>query len=196
MPSVSLVAVGRLDEYRGVAEALSEHFAANVVEADALADVATRLLHDRIAVHVGQQAQAEALRIARIGEAIHRDRRLRRVERFTDTRVQLVVADRAPESRFAVHDGLSVDRRARRHPADVHYNNKPNLHHREPVYRRFYAYFNSILQRETFDELRARQTVFQESSPVQIYSAIPRSLLQSDLHEQTLKPRVERQRNR
>lgn len=119
VPAVALVAVGRLDEDGRVAEALGEHLAADVVEPDALADVAARLLDDRVAVHVREQAEAEALRVARVREPVHGDGRLRRVERLADARVQLVVADGAPERRLAVHHRLGVDRRARRHAADV-----------------------------------------------------------------------------
>ena len=119
MPAVALVTIRRLDEDGRVAEALGKHLAANVVQSDAFADVPARLLDDRVAVHVREQAEAEALRVARVREAVHGDGRLGRVERLADARVQLVVADRAPERRLAVHHRLGVEWRTRRHAAHV-----------------------------------------------------------------------------
>ena len=113
MPSVALITVGRLHENGRIAEAFGKHFAADVVEPHTFADVTSRLLHHRVAIHVGQQAQAEALRIAGIGEPVDGDRRLRRVERLAHPSVQFVVTDRTPKGRFAVHDRLGVDRRTR-----------------------------------------------------------------------------------
>ena len=71
-------------------------------------DVATRELHRGVAVDVGQQAQAEALRVGRVGEAVHRQRGLRGVEGLAHALVQLVVGDGAPEGRLAVRHRLEV----------------------------------------------------------------------------------------
>ena len=60
MPSKSLVAIGRLHEDGRLGEALCEDLSPDVVEADALADVAPRLLHHRVPVHVRQQPEAES----------------------------------------------------------------------------------------------------------------------------------------
>ena len=59
MPSEPLVAVGRLHEDGRLGETLCEDLSADVVEADALADVPPRLLHHSVPVHVRQQAQAK-----------------------------------------------------------------------------------------------------------------------------------------
>ena len=44
------------------------NLAADVVEADALADVPPRLLHHRVPVHVRQEAEAEPVREERLGQ--------------------------------------------------------------------------------------------------------------------------------
>ena len=62
MPSKSLVAIRRLHEDGRLGEALGEDLPADVVEADALADVPPRLLHHRVPVHVRQEAEAEPLK--------------------------------------------------------------------------------------------------------------------------------------
>jgi len=105
MPAVSLVAIRALYKDGRVAQAFGEHLAANIVQPHALANVTARLLDDLVAIHIGQQAEAEALRIGRIGEAVHRDRGLRGVKGFADARVQLVVGDGTPEGRLVVHHG-------------------------------------------------------------------------------------------
>lgn len=71
-------------------------------------DVSARQLHRRVAVDVGQQAQAETLRVGGVREAVHRQRRLRGVEGLADPLVQLVVGDGAPEGRLAVRHRLEV----------------------------------------------------------------------------------------
>lgn len=60
MPAVPLVAVGALHEDARVAETLGEHLAADVVQPDALTDMAARLLDHLVAVHVRQQPEAES----------------------------------------------------------------------------------------------------------------------------------------
>lgn len=110
MPAVALIAVRTLHEYARIAQALGEHFATNVVQANSFADVPARLLDHLVAIDVREEAQAEALRIRWIGEAVHCDGWLRRVERLADACVQLVVANRAPERRLVIHDRLRVQR--------------------------------------------------------------------------------------
>ena len=95
MPAVPLVTVGGLDKYRGFWLALSEHLAPDVVEADTLADVAPRLLHHRVAVDVGEQAQAEPVALAGVREPVDRDAGLAGVEGLPHTGVQLVVGNAA-----------------------------------------------------------------------------------------------------
>lgn len=70
--------------------------------------MSARQLHRGVAVHVGQQAQAETLRVGRIREAVHRQRGLRGVEDLPHPLVQLVVGDGAPEGRLAVCHRLKV----------------------------------------------------------------------------------------
>ena len=78
VPEVAVVAVGRLDEDRGVGQTLGEHLAAVVVELDAAADVLPGLLHHVVPVDVGEQPQAEPLAAARVREPVHRHRVLAR----------------------------------------------------------------------------------------------------------------------
>jgi hypothetical protein len=66
MPAVTLVAIGRLDEYRRIRQTLGEYFAADVIQSHAFANVTSRLLNHRVSIHVRQQAQTETLGIARI----------------------------------------------------------------------------------------------------------------------------------
>lgn len=65
-------------------------------------------LNRGVPVDVAEQPQAEALRVGGVGEAVHRQGRLRGVERLPHPLVQLVVGDGAPEGRLAVGDGLQV----------------------------------------------------------------------------------------
>lgn len=73
-----------------------------------LTDVPPCQLHSRIPVDIGEQPQAEALRVGGVGEAVHGHGRLRGVECLPDALVELVVGDGAPEGRLAVGDGLQV----------------------------------------------------------------------------------------
>lgn len=76
MPTIALIAVRALNENARIAQTLGKHFAADVVQTDALANVTARLLDHLVAIDIGQQPQTEALRIGRIGETVHGDRRL------------------------------------------------------------------------------------------------------------------------
>lgn len=75
-------------------------------------------LHRGVPVDVGQQAQAETLRVRRVCEAVHRQRRLGGVERLADALVQLVVGYRAPEGRLRVGHRLQVCDRGPQHSLD------------------------------------------------------------------------------
>lgn len=114
MPAVPLIAIRTLHKDARVAETLGKHLAANIIQSHPLADVAPRLFHHLVPVHVGQQAQAEALRIRGVREPVHRDRGLGRVKGLPHSRIQLVVTDGAPERRFVVHHGLGHPLRTRR----------------------------------------------------------------------------------
>lgn len=114
MPAVALVAVRTLHEYRGVAQALREDLTPYIVQPDSFPDVSARLLHDFVSVHVRKQAETKSLTIARVGESVDRDRRLRGVERLPDPGVQLVVADAAPERRLVVQHRRGLGRQAAR----------------------------------------------------------------------------------
>lgn len=65
-------------------------------------------LHGSVPVHVGQQAQAETLRVGGIRESVDCQRGLRSVEGLPHTLVQLVVGYRAPEGRLRVGHRLQV----------------------------------------------------------------------------------------
>jgi len=87
MPAVTLIAIGTLHEDTRVGQTFGEYLAADVVQPNAFTDVSPGLLDHCVAIHVGQQAEAKAFRVARIGETVHRYARLRRVERLTHSRV-------------------------------------------------------------------------------------------------------------
>lgn len=59
-------------------------------------------LYCRVAVHIGQQAQTEAFGVGRVCESVYCEGRLRSVEGLSNTLVQLIVGDGAPESWFTV----------------------------------------------------------------------------------------------
>lgn len=63
-------------------------------------------LYCRVAVHIGQQAQTEALRVGRVCESIYCEGGLGGVEGLSYTLVQLVVRDGAPEGRLTVRHRL------------------------------------------------------------------------------------------
>lgn len=65
-------------------------------------------LHSRVAVDIGQQAQTETLRVGRVCEAVHRQRGLGGVEDLSNSLVQLIVGDGAPEGRLTVRHWLKV----------------------------------------------------------------------------------------
>lgn len=65
-------------------------------------------LHGRVAVHVGEQSQAEALRVGGVRKAVHCQRGLRGVEGLSYSLVQLIVGNGAPEGRLAVCHRLKV----------------------------------------------------------------------------------------
>lgn len=67
-----------------------------------------RHFHRCVSVDVAEQPETEAFRVGRVGESVDCQGRLRGVERLSDPLVELVVHDRAPESWFAVGDGLKV----------------------------------------------------------------------------------------
>ncbi len=69
-----------------------------------------RLLHHRVAVDVGEQTEAEAVGVARVGEAVDDDGGLAGMERLAHPGVQLIVGDGAPEGGLAVHDRLDLHR--------------------------------------------------------------------------------------
>lgn len=60
-------------------------------------DMSACELHGGVAVHVGQQTQAESLSVGRICEAVHSERGLRCMEYLPYPLVQLIVRDGAPE---------------------------------------------------------------------------------------------------
>lgn len=71
-------------------------------------DVPPGQLHGRVPVDVGQQAQAEALRVGGVSEAIHGHGGLRGVESLAHPLVELVVGYGAPEGRLAVSHRLQI----------------------------------------------------------------------------------------
>jgi len=61
MPSKSLVAIWRLNKDGWLWEALGEDLSADVIQADALADVLPGLFDDRVPIDVGQEAETESI---------------------------------------------------------------------------------------------------------------------------------------
>ena len=119
MPSITLVAVGRLDKDGRITEAFSKYFTADVIKSNALADMTPCLFNHRIAVDVGQKTQTETFRVARVCEAVDSNRRLGRVERLANSRVKFIIADRTPKGWLTIHDRLGIDRWTGRDAADI-----------------------------------------------------------------------------
>jgi len=112
---VVVVAVSRLHEDGSVGEALGEHFATHVVKMNALADMSARVFDGRVSVDVGQEAETESVVVVgRIGEAVDDDGSGLGVEDFADSRVELVISDGSPISRFLVRHGIHVLRNIHR----------------------------------------------------------------------------------
>lgn len=70
-------------------------------------------LHGSVAVYIGQQAQAETLRVGRISKPVYCERGLGRVEDFPHPLVQLIVGYGAPERWLTVRHRLQVWQRER-----------------------------------------------------------------------------------
>ena len=72
-------------------------------------DVPTSVLYGRVSVDVGQEAQTEPVGVIRgVGEPVHYDAGLGRMERLPHTIVQLIVYDGTPVLRFLVCYRLQV----------------------------------------------------------------------------------------
>ena len=70
--------------------------------------MSARELHGGVTVNVGEQTQAEALRVGGVREAVHGEGGLGGVEGLSHPLVQLVVGDGAPKGRLAVGYRLEV----------------------------------------------------------------------------------------
>lgn len=70
--------------------------------------MSARQLHSWVAVHIGQQAQTETLRVGRVCKAVHRQWGLRGVEDLSHPLVQLIVGNGAPEGRLTVCHWLKI----------------------------------------------------------------------------------------
>ena len=70
--------------------------------------MSARELHGGVAVNVGEQTQAEALRVGGVREAVHGEGGLGGVEGLSHPLVQLVVGDGAPKGRLTVGHRLEV----------------------------------------------------------------------------------------
>jgi len=110
MPAVALVAVRRLHKNGWLWLALSKDLAPDIVQPHALPYVPPCLLHHRVAVDVRQQTEAEPISLTRVGEPVHGNARLRRVERLAHPGIELVIRNGAPKSRLAVHHRLRLKR--------------------------------------------------------------------------------------
>jgi hypothetical protein len=101
------VAVATLHKDRTVGQALGVHLSAHVVQMHSFADVSSCVLDGRVAVHVAQQSETEAVRIVgRIGESVDDDAAALSVKRLADTDAELVIRHGTPMFRL-----LEVDRR-------------------------------------------------------------------------------------
>ena len=70
MPSVTLVAVRRLDKYRVLRQTFGKHLATDVGQTNALADVTAALFDAAFSVDVGQKTKAETIPMPRVSETV------------------------------------------------------------------------------------------------------------------------------
>jgi len=106
---VMKVTVARLHEDRRIAQTFGEHFAADVVEVYALADVAACVLDCGVPVDVGHAAETESIAAGvGVGESIDDETCTGCLERFSDTDVEFVVSDGAPVLWLVVCDRCHV----------------------------------------------------------------------------------------
>ena len=108
--SVVEVTVPALYEYRRVGQALGVHLAVHVVEVHPLADVPPGVLDGRVAVHVGELAEAEpvVVLVAGVGEAVDDDAVAGGVVDLAHPAVELVVGDGGPVERLLEGHGLAL----------------------------------------------------------------------------------------
>ena len=95
-----------LDKYSRVTETLSIHLPSHIIEMNSLPNVPSRVLNRRVAVHVGQLAEAEAVvvLVAWVGEPVDDDRVVVCVVDLSYSAVQLVVRNGGPVERFLIND--------------------------------------------------------------------------------------------
>lgn len=91
VPTIPLVTVRGLYKDRAVTKAFGKHLAANVVQTHSSTYVSPGQFHRGVAVDVGEKTQAEALRVGRVCESIHRHGRLGGVKGFPDSLVKFIV---------------------------------------------------------------------------------------------------------
>lgn len=91
VPAVTLVAVWALNKHRAVTQTFSEDLTSDVIQPYPTTDMSARHLHLLRPVDIGEQTEAEALRVGGVGEPVDGEGGLRRVERLSHPRVQLVV---------------------------------------------------------------------------------------------------------
>ena len=108
---VVVVAVPRLHEDGRVGQTLGVDLALVEAEVDAAADVSPRVFDRRVAVHVGQLTQTEAVVVLarRVREPVHGHVVARGVIDFPHAAVQLVVGDAAPLQRLLIRNRSARD---------------------------------------------------------------------------------------
>ena len=84
-------------------------------------------LHLLRSVDVGEEAEAESLRVWRVGESIHGQGRLRGMKRLSHTIIQLVVRYRAPKRRLFVRHRLGICGKHYRWFCGISYNSIINV---------------------------------------------------------------------
>ena len=103
--AVGVVAVDTLDEDAAVRHALSKTLSTDVIQEHAFPDVSSGVLNGGVTVHVGEEAEGEAVCTgAWLGVAVDDDLRVGRMEHLPHPVVQLVVGYGAPVLRLMVVD--------------------------------------------------------------------------------------------
>lgn len=109
MEAVVVVTVTTLDEDTAITQTFCVHLTTNIIQMDTFADVPPGVLNGGVAVHVGEQAEAESVAvIGGICETVNEHAGGGSLERLSDTIVELVVNNRAPVLGFLIGHRLHI----------------------------------------------------------------------------------------
>ena len=108
MPVVPSVGIWALHKDACLTLTLGVHFPSDVEQVDTSPNVPSGVLDLLVAMDVGEQAQAEPVLGAGVGEPVDSEAGLGGLEDLPHSVLHLVVADHTPVCRLCVRDGMVV----------------------------------------------------------------------------------------